>query len=88
MEAVIQAKAEGVKPSEVEAPSEPGRVVDLMAALRDSVRAAKEARGENADRAEVRPMRPQKKAPSKKTAVKKTSGKKAPAKKTTKRTAS
>jgi DNA end-binding protein Ku len=89
VEAMIQAKAEGVEPAELEVATEPaGKVVDLMAALRDSVRAAKEARGESADEAEVHPMRPQKKAAAKKTAAKKTSGKKGPAKKTTKRTAS
>ncbi|MGW3563524.1 hypothetical protein ACWDSL_06420 [Streptomyces sp. NPDC000941] len=67
MEAVIRAKAEEGKPAEVEAPAEPGRVVDLMAALRDSARATKEARGQTADKAEVHPMRPQKKASAKKT---------------------
>ncbi|MGY0062876.1 non-homologous end joining protein Ku [Streptomyces sp. LZ34] len=81
VEAVIQAKAEGIEPAKVEAPAEPeGRVVDLMAALRDSVRAARESRGEEVGEGEVREM------PAKKTAGKKTGGKKtakkAPAKKT------
>ncbi|MEU4892522.1 Ku protein [Streptomyces sp. NPDC044780] len=87
MEAVIEAKAEGHAPPEMEAPAEPkGRVVDLMAALQDSVRAAKEARGEEAGEAEVHQM-PARKKP-KKAAAKKTA-KKPPAKKTArKRTAS
>ncbi|WAP60202.1 non-homologous end joining protein Ku [Streptomyces sp. S465] len=87
MEAVIEAKAEGHAPPEMEAPAEPkGRVVDLMAALQDSVRAAKEARGEEAGEAEVHQMPAQKKP--KKAAAKKTA-KKPPAKKTArKRTAS
>ncbi|MGR3935244.1 non-homologous end joining protein Ku [Streptomyces sp. BRA346] len=76
VEAVIEAKAAGHAPPETEAPAEPaGRVVDLMAALRDSVQAAKKARGEEAE-AEVHAM------PTKKTAGKKKAAKKAPAKKT------
>ncbi|MDX3232558.1 Ku protein [Streptomyces sp. ME19-01-6] len=89
VEAVIRAKAEGIEPAEVETPAEPdGKVVDLMAALRDSVRAARESRGENEGEAEVQEMQPKKKAPGKKTAAKKTSRKKTSAKNTTKRTAS
>jgi DNA end-binding protein Ku len=85
VEAVIEAKAQGKEPPEMEAPAESeGRVVDLMAALKDSVRAAKEARGEEAGEADVHEM-PKKKAAgkktAKKTAAKKTRGKKAPAKK-------
>ncbi|WP_251983032.1 hypothetical protein [Streptomyces violaceusniger] len=73
VEAVIQAKTEGVEPPRMEAPAEPrGKVVDLMSALQDSVRAAKEARGEEAGEAEVRQM-PAKKA--KKAAAKKTARK-------------
>ena len=87
LEAVIEAKAAGREPPEVEAPAEPkGRVVDLMSALQDSVRAAKESRGEEVGDADVHEMRPAKKATGKKTtkkaAAKKTSGKNAPAKKT------
>lgn len=79
VEAVISAKVEGHAPPEAEGPAEPaGRVVDLMAALQDSVRAAREARGEEAEGAEVRHM-PAKNG--KKTAAKKTA-KKPPAKKT------
>ncbi|AQW55992.1 hypothetical protein ACIQPP_41430 [Streptomyces violaceusniger] len=51
MEAVSSAKAAGVEPPEMEAPAEPkGKVVDLMAALQDSVRAAKKSRGEETGR--------------------------------------
>jgi DNA end-binding protein Ku len=58
-----------------------GQVVDLMAALQESVRKAQAARGEDAGEAEVHEMP---------TAKKKTAGKtagKAPAKKTAKKTA-
>ncbi len=80
MEAIIRAKAEGAEPPQAEAPAEPkGRVVDLMSALQDSVRAAKQSRGEEVGEGEVREMRPKKKAPAKK-ATKKTA-KKASAKK-------
>ncbi|AQW55958.1 hypothetical protein ACIQPP_41240 [Streptomyces violaceusniger] len=69
MEAVIEAKAEGHAPAETEAPAEPkGKVVDLMSALQDSVRAAKQARGgEGGEGGEgkVREMRLKKKAPTK-----------------------
>ncbi|GAA1149061.1 Ku protein [Streptomyces javensis] len=80
MEAIIRAKAEGAEPPHAEAPAEPkGKVVDLMSALQDSVRAAKQSRGEEVGEGEVREMRSKKKAPAKK-ATKKTA-KKAPAKK-------
>jgi len=82
VESVISAKAEGREPPETEAPAEPkGRVVDLMSALQDSVRAAKENRGETGSEGEVREMRPKKKTEAKKQTGKKTA-KKAPAKKT------
>ncbi|MCP9213388.1 Ku protein [Streptomyces cucumeris] len=71
IEAVIQAKTEGREPPETEASAEPrGRVVDLMAVLQDSVRAAKEARGEPAGGGEVHEMPPKKKAAGTKTARK------------------
>ncbi|GGW80772.1 hypothetical protein [Streptomyces galilaeus] len=57
---------------------EPGKVLDLMAALTESVSRAKAARGETGD-ADVHDM------PKKKTAAKKTA-KKTPAKKTTQTT--
>ncbi|MFF8610865.1 Ku protein [Streptomyces sp. NPDC015346] len=82
---VIEAKAEhrDVRPAEgtEEAPS--GRVVDLMAALQESVAKAKESRGETGGPATVHEMqkpKPKKaaakKAPAKKTAAKKTTAKK------------
>ncbi|WP_413803676.1 hypothetical protein [Streptomyces iranensis] len=72
LEAVIEAKAEGHAPPEMEAPAEPkGKVVDLMSALRDSVRAAKQARGEEGGDGEGREMPPKKKAPAKKAPAKK-----------------
>ncbi|MCZ0999693.1 Ku protein [Streptomyces mirabilis] len=91
LEAVIEAKAEGrqpPKPTE-EAEETGGKVVDLMAALQESVREAQAARGEDAGDAEVHEM-PKKtattrktagKAPAKKTAKKKTAKKKTAAKK-------
>jgi DNA end-binding protein Ku len=83
LEAVLEAKAEGRQPPKpTEEAEEPGgQVVDLMAALQESVRKAQAARGEDAGDAEVHEMP---------TAKKKTAGKaagKAPAKKTAKKTA-
>jgi DNA end-binding protein Ku len=80
LEAVLEAKAEGRQPPKpTEEPG--GQVVDLMAALQESVRKVQAARGEDAGDAEVHEMP---------TAKKKTAGKaagKAPAKKTAKKTA-
>ncbi len=73
LEQVIEAKVEGREI--VEQPvqeEETGSVVDLMAALRASVAAAKKGRGEDADADD---------APAGRTAAKKTAAKKAPAKK-------
>lgn len=78
LEAVIEAKAEGKEPPAVAAEAEPaGKVVDLMAALKDSVRAAQERRG-GPEEAEVHELAGR---PAKKTAAKKSGGKKAAAKK-------
>ncbi len=76
LEEVIAAKAAGETPPEAPAPAAGGKVLDLMAALEKSVRAAKESRGEEA---EVTPL------PSKKPAAgaKKTTAKKSPAAKKT-----
>lgn len=75
---VIKAKREGKAPPEAPEPAAPaGQVVDLMAALQDSVAKAQAARGEDAT---VHDM-PKKKAAAKKTAEK------APARKATKKTA-
>ncbi|WP_326615184.1 Ku protein (plasmid) [Streptomyces scopuliridis] len=75
LEKVIEAKSEGAEPPAVETP-EPteGRVVDLMAALEQSVSAARESRGEDATVHEMPKKKTAKKA--KKTAAKKTSGRK------------
>lgn len=97
VERMIAAKAEGgaaVAPPEPEAEGG-GQVIDLMAALESSVRAAKEARGEGGGVAEVTELTSRKSAPrtpketgarksTAKTAAKKTA---APARKSTSRTA-
>jgi len=95
VEEVIAAKAAGETPPEVPEPAKGGKVLDLMAALENSVRAAKESRGEGADVTTLtsRPAPKQtggKKStsttPAKKTAAKKTttsSTKKSTAKSTT-----
>ncbi|MFJ8856351.1 Ku protein [Streptomyces sp. NPDC102437] len=78
VEELIEAKAEGIElpePAEGEE-REAGQVVDLMAALNASVKAAKESRGQDAT---VHTMQPRKKTTAKKTA----SGEKRAAKKTT-----
>ncbi|MDT0305993.1 Ku protein [Streptomyces sp. DSM 44917] len=85
VEALVNAKLAGTEPRELtaEAPAG-GRVVDLMAALEDSVRSVRAARGEDAERvaATVTPIK--KKPPAKKAAAKKTAAKKtAAAKRTT-----
>ncbi|WP_406224193.1 hypothetical protein [Streptomyces canus] len=55
-------------------PEQPGRVLDLMAALNESVPQAKASRGEDADVHEL-PKKTAKKQPAKKTAAKKTTKK-------------
>ncbi|MFE7972276.1 Ku protein [Streptomyces shenzhenensis] len=52
LEEVIAAKAAGEEPPEAPGPAPGGKVLDLMAALENSVRAAKESRGEEAGAAE------------------------------------
>lgn len=88
VEAMIAAKAEGgVVPEEVPAEPGGGKVIDLMAALENSVRVAKEARGEEGrEVAEVTPIKGRKRAAAapkpggadakKSTAAKKTAPKK------------
>lgn len=97
LQEVIEAKVEGrevVEPEEAQPTS--GNVVDLMAALRASVEAAKRSRGESTDepKAEKRPAKKAakkaetktaKKAPAKKAAAKKAPAKKQPAKKAIKK---
>ncbi|MFF3553275.1 Ku protein [Streptomyces tsukubensis] len=70
VELMIAAKSEGGRALPEAAPAETGgQVIDLMAALESSVRAAKEAREEGAEAAEVTPI-----AGRKRTAAKKTAG--------------
>jgi DNA end-binding protein Ku len=86
LEKVIEAKVEGREVVEQPVQEEDtGSVVDLMAALRASVAAAKKGRGEADEEQQPAKKTPAKKAPAKKTAAKapakKAAAKKAPAKK-------
>ncbi|MGW2045597.1 non-homologous end joining protein Ku [Streptomyces sp. NPDC001858] len=91
VEEVVAAKAAGETPRE--APTQPssGKVLDLMAALEKSVRAAQESRGEQPEQAEVTHLPARKSARTapkrtdakKSTASKSTTTKKTPTKKTT-----
>ncbi|MGW3031207.1 non-homologous end joining protein Ku [Streptomyces sp. NPDC001178] len=80
---VIEAKREDQPLPEATEPEKPGAVLDLMAALQESVSKAKDSRGEDAEVHEL----PKKKATAKKTAKKqpaeKTAAKKTTAKKAT-----
>nr|WP_208868934.1 Ku protein [Streptomyces glaucescens] len=82
VEEVIAAKAAGEAPPETPEPARSGKVLDLMAALENSVRAAKESRGEGAD---VTPLtsRPAPKQTGGKKSTSATPAKKTAAKKTT-----
>jgi DNA end-binding protein Ku len=89
LEEVVAAKAAGEAPPQSPEPARGGKVLDLMAALEKSVKAAKESRGEEASEedgsqedAEVTHL-PARKRTAKKTAAKKSTGKKTAAKKTT-----
>jgi DNA end-binding protein Ku len=68
---IIEAKREDRELPEVPEPEKPAQVLDLMAALNESVEKAKASRGEDADVHEM----PKKKQPAKKTAKKTTSRK-------------
>lgn len=86
LQQVIEARLQGVEPPhEEEAPPAGGKVIDLMAALENSVRAAKESRREpvagRETEAEVRTL------PARKTAKKAAAKKEAPARKATGSTA-
>ncbi|MGK3094550.1 Ku protein [Streptomyces sp. WAC01490] len=90
LEDIIAAKSEGTPLPSPAGGEEKGEVVDLMAALNASVKAAKDSRGEDGEDAAVHEMRPAKKAdgrtaPAKKKAA---SSKTAAAKKTTARSSS
>ncbi|QCD58234.1 Ku protein [Streptomyces hawaiiensis] len=82
VEEVIAAKAAGEAPPQAPEPATGGKVLDLMAALESSVRAARESRGEEAEHAEVKSL-PQRK--TSRAAPKQTGGKKSTS--TTKKTA-
>lgn len=87
VEEVIAAKAAGEAPPQAPEPATGGKVLDLMAALESSVRAARESRGEDAAHAEVKslPQRKTARAAPKQTGGKKSTStaKKTAAKKTT-----
>ncbi|MDQ0993035.1 DNA end-binding protein Ku [Streptomyces sp. V3I7] len=71
LEEVIAAKAAGETPPETPSPAASGKVLDLMAALEKSVRAAKESRGEEAaEEADVTHL-PKRRATPKETGAKK-----------------
>ncbi|MER5573831.1 Ku protein [Streptomyces massasporeus] len=87
VEEVIAAKAAGEALPQSPEPATGGKVLDLMAALESSVRAARESRGEDAEHAEVKslPQRKTARAAPKQTGGKKSTStaKKTTAKKTT-----
>ncbi|MET9438993.1 Ku protein [Streptomyces sp. NPDC006551] len=88
---VIEAKAEHRQPVPVggEEAAPTGKVVDLMAALQESVVKARESRGETGGDATVHEMpKPKKKVAAKETPAKKTPAKKTTAEKTTRKRAS
>ncbi|EGJ72778.1 putative Ku70/Ku80 protein (plasmid) [Streptomyces sp. Tu6071] len=89
VEKLVEAKAEHRAPPRAEREEQPrGEVVDIMAALQDSVDRAQKARGETGKDATVHEMpkkRAAKKAPTKKTAAKKATSKKTTAKKTSRK---
>ncbi|WP_327680277.1 non-homologous end joining protein Ku [Streptomyces sp. NBC_00467] len=86
VEEMIAAKAQGAElPAPAEGEGGGGQVIDLMAALESSVRAAKNAQGGDAgtgENAEVTPIKGRKKTAASKAAAKKTTAKKTTASKT------
>ncbi|MFF7566587.1 Ku protein [Streptomyces pseudovenezuelae] len=68
---IIESKREDNPLPDAPEPEQPGKVLDLMAALTESVQQAKASRGEDADVHEI-PKKTAKKQPAKKTAAKKT----------------
>jgi DNA end-binding protein Ku len=76
---IIEAKREHREPPQTEeSEARPGQIVDLMAALQESVSKARASRGEDADVHEMPKAKKTtaKKQPAKKTAAKKTAGRK------------
>ncbi|MER6492746.1 Ku protein [Streptomyces griseorubiginosus] len=72
---IIEAKREDRELPEAPEPEKPAQVLDLMAALTESVQKAKASRGEDADVHEMPKKKAAKKQPAKKTAAKKTARK-------------
>ncbi|MET9463063.1 Ku protein [Streptomyces canus] len=72
---IIESKREDKPLPEAPVPEQPGKVLDLMAALNESVQQAKASRGEDADVHEMPKKKTAKKQPAKKTAAKKTTKK-------------
>jgi DNA end-binding protein Ku len=73
---IIEAKREDRALPDVPEPAESGQVLDLMAALQESVSKVKASRGEDADVHEMpKPKKAAKKQPAKKTTAKKTTRK-------------
>jgi DNA end-binding protein Ku len=81
VEQIIEAKREHRELPKLEEPEETGQLVDLMAALSESVQKARASRGEDAEVHELPKKEAAKKQPAKKATAKKTT-KKAAAKKT------
>ncbi|MEV7083974.1 Ku protein [Streptomyces sp. NPDC093516] len=77
LEQIIEAKREHREPPALPEPEgEPGQIVDLMAALTQSVQKARADRGEDADVHDMPKKKTARKQPTKKTAAKKTSRRK------------
>ncbi|MFE6526946.1 Ku protein [Streptomyces sp. NPDC057794] len=77
LEQIIEAKREHREPPALPEPEgEPGQIVDLMAALTQSVRKARADRGEDADVHDMPKKKTTKKQPARKTAAKKAPGRK------------
>jgi DNA end-binding protein Ku len=73
---IIEAKREEKPLPDVPEPEQPGKVLDLMAALTESVQQARASCGENADVHEMPAKKTAKKQSAKKTTAKKTTAKK------------
>ncbi|MEU6258643.1 Ku protein [Streptomyces sp. NPDC047043] len=71
MAKIIEAKREDKPLPQAPEPEQPGQVLDLMAALTESVHQAKASRGEDADVHQMPKKKTAKKQPAKKTAAKK-----------------
>lgn len=89
LEELLAAKSEGkaLPAAAGEAEEEPGKVMDLMAALNASVKAAKETRGEDATVHEMTPGKPRARKKAAPAAKKRASGKAAAKKPPTRKTA-